>query len=182
MQKYQSRILLRLTSNIHAKLKARATERGRSINSLIEQYVIQGLNSGVDHETWEALKKEAKRLYKKNLIGLLLFGSQARGDVHDQSDTDILIVVTPNIRIERDLYRPWDSRLADNISVNITNLPKTATDAGSLWLECALDAQIIYDPSAQIKTMLSCIRELITSGKVRRHVTHGQGFWVNYGG
>lgn len=71
--------------------------------------------------------------------------------------------------------------LADTISVNISNLPKTARDAGSLWLECALDAQVIYDPSSQIKTMLSSIRELITSGKVRRHVTHGQGFWVNYG-
>lgn len=67
MQKEQSRILLRLTANIHAELKARAIERGRSINSLIEQYVTQGLNRGVDDEMWEALKKEAIRLYKKIL-------------------------------------------------------------------------------------------------------------------
>lgn len=43
--------------------------------------------------------KAADAQFGSNYIGLLLFGSRARGDAHDTSDTDLLLVVEPSGRI-----------------------------------------------------------------------------------
>ena len=116
--------------------------------------------------------------FSDNFIGLLLFGSQARGDAHDTSDTDLLLVVSGAVKIDRSLYRLWDARLPENISIQIAHLPSVPREAGSLWLECAMDARILYDPSGRIANFLEQAKQYITSGNVVRCTTHGQGFWV----
>jgi hypothetical protein len=174
----QSRILLRLPKSLHDEVKARASAAGLSVNALLERLIAQGLSAPVESDVTGAIVQRAQREYGKNCIGLLLFGSQARGDTHDASDTDLLLVVGHEVRIERSLYRLWDTLLPETISLHIAHLPKEANDAGSLWLECALDARILFDPTGAIKNSLARIREFITSGEVVRRVTHGQGYWV----
>lgn len=39
------------------------------------------------------LKDELKKLYGDNMVQLILFGSYARGDIHDESDIDLLLVL-----------------------------------------------------------------------------------------
>jgi predicted nucleotidyltransferase len=149
-----------------------------SINSLLERYISQGIANKIEHDASSWIISQARRDFGEAFKGLLLFGSRARGDAHDTSDSDLLLVVDNEVRIERSLYRAWDQRLPDQISLHISHLPQLAEDAGSLWLECALDARILSDPSGEIAALLSKIKEYITSGKVVRKVVHGQGFWV----
>ena len=63
-------------------------------------------------------------------------------------------------------------------SDDISNLPSSPRDAGSLWLECALDAKILHDPTGIIRRRLEEIKEMIVSGAVIRRTTHGQGYWI----
>jgi predicted nucleotidyltransferase len=173
------RVLLRLSPHLHDAVKARAESAHTSINTLLERYIARGLTGTSDDAAhYSEVINLAKREFGSKLIGLLLFGSQARGDVHDTSDTDILMVLDDSITIDRSLYRAWDARMPDAISLQIAHLPSTPSDAGSLWLECALDARILDDPTGRIADFLAQAKEYITSGNVVRRTTHGQGFWV----
>lgn len=173
-----SKVLLRLPRALHDAVKERAAAAKLSVNSLLERYIAQGVAEPIGKDLTAEVLQEAERTLGGNVVGLLLFGSQARGDTHDSSDTDLLLVVDSNIKIERASYRHWDKVLPPDISLHITHLPTNASDAGSLWLECALDARILSDPSGRIASFLLRAKEYITSGRVVRRVTHGQGFWV----
>ena len=175
---HSSKILLRLPKALHDAVKARAASAKLSVNSLLERYIAQGVADPVPQDLFSRVIEDARREFAGGFVGLLLFGSQARGDVHDTSDTDLLLVVSEDVRIERSMYRAWDERLPEGVSLHISRLPPHAEDAGSLWLECALDARILYDPSGRIAEFLSAAKRYITSGKVARRVTHGQGFWI----
>jgi predicted nucleotidyltransferase len=173
-----SRILLRLPKTLHDAVKARAEAAQVSINTLLERYIAQGIAEQVDNAAATIVIEQARREFGEHCKGLLLFGSRARGDSHDTSDTDLLLVLADEVRIERSLYRRWDEILPEGVSLHIAHLPVSAADAGSLWLECALDARILSDPSGEIAAFLSKTKDYITSGHVVRRVVHGQGFWV----
>lgn len=178
MKAKESRILLRVAKPLHDAIKARAAQEGLSINSLLESLISQGISNPLANKVTESIIQRARHEYGEQFIGLLLFGSQARGDQHDTSDTDLLLVVSEDLRIERSVYRDWDNFLPEGISLHIGHLPQSPTDAGSLWLECALDARILFDPTGAIKNTISAVRDFITSGAIVRRVTHGQGYWV----
>jgi hypothetical protein len=172
------RILLRIPSQLHDAVKARAESAQISMNALLEHLIARGLQAGHDDFTGSEILDLAKREFGAKFLGLLLFGSRARGDVHDTSDTDILMVVDDSIVIDRALYRSWDQRMPNTVSLQIAHLPSAPREAGSLWLECALDSRILHDPTGRIAEFLQQAREYITSGHVVRRITHGQGFWV----
>jgi len=172
------KILLRLPKPLHEAVKARAAAAKVSINSLLERYISQGVANQIDRDESTLIVNKARRDFGTAFKGLLLFGSRARGDAHDTSDTDLLLVVGDEVRIERSLYRQWDQLLPEHVSLHIAHLPSRAEDAGSLWLECALDARIISDPTGDIAALLAKVKEYVTSGAVVRRVVHGQGFWV----
>lgn len=177
--KKASKILLRIPSSTHALVKARAAAQRTSVNTLIERLIEQGLRGDGTSELETRVITSARQAYGDAFLGLLLFGSRARGDAHDLSDTDLLLVVSDSVRIERELYRMWDSILPDNVSLHLAHLPSDRTSPGSLWLECALDARIIADPTGAVSETLRSVQKLITSGEIVRRETHGQGFWVS---
>jgi hypothetical protein len=172
------KILLRIPTSLHEQVKARAKAAKISINSLIQRYIEQGALGVTALAGSGEIIKAADAQFGLNFIGLMLFGSRARGDAHDTSDTDLLLVVEPSVRIDRALYRYWDHNTPEGISIQISHLPAMPSEAGSLWLECALDGRILHDPSGRIADFLNSARSYITSGAVVRKTTHGQGFWV----
>lgn len=172
------RILLRLSANLHEQAKDRARAAGISLNRFLERCVARGLADSVPENAVGVVIEAAQKAYCDGFLGLLLFGSQARGDVHDASDTDLLLIVRDSIRIERAMYRTWDAMLPAGISLHISHVPSDLSDPGSLWLECALDARILYDPSGVLGKTLQTVKELILSGAFTRRITHGQGYWV----
>lgn len=172
----ERRILLRIPADLHHAVKVRAEEAGVSVNTMIERL----LHAGLRLDPTESLIVEtARRRYGTDFLGLILFGSRARGDTHASSDTDLLLVVGESVTIQRGLYREWDAALPAEISIHIAHLPADRRNPGSLWLECALDGKILADPTGRISTTLAALRELITSGAVIRRTTHGQGYWVS---
>jgi hypothetical protein len=173
-----SKILLRIPEALHTRIKARAAKLGVSVNTFIERTLERGLLGDSTAEIETTIINTAVKTYGDDFLGLLLFGSRARGDAHDLSDTDLLLVVRDSLRIERELYRPWDSTLPDTVSLHLAHLPPDPRAPGSLWLECALDAKIVFDPTGVIGSTLRSLKELITSGTIVRRETHGQGFWM----
>jgi len=174
----QTRLLLRLPSALHRRVKARASETGSSLNSVIVEAIDNGLSKGRLEALTPSIIKHAKSQFGDAFLGLLLYGSRARGDAYESSDTDLLLVVDGSVRIARELYRSWDNILPDGVSLNIATLPATPQDAGSLWFECALDAKILFDPTGMLRRRLDDIKDMIVSGAFVRRTTHGQGYWI----
>lgn len=172
------RVLLRLPATLHRLVKGRAQQINASLNTVMVQAIEKGLREPGLGELEPRIISMAKAQFGKTFVGLLLYGSRARGDAYETSDTDLLLVVDSSVRIERSLYRSWDTVLPEGISLNISHLPLAATDAGSLWLECALDARILHDPTGVLRRRLDEIKERIVSGAFVRRTTHGQGYWI----
>jgi predicted nucleotidyltransferase len=179
MAAHTVRILLRLPPALHQRAKERASELNTSLNSALVRAIERGL-SGIPAEQFEnTIITKATHQFGSAFVGLLLYGSRARGDAYDTSDTDLMLVVDQSVKIERSLYRDWDAALPEDTSLMIAHIPVTARDAGSLWLECALDARILYDPTGTLRMRLEEIKELILSGVFVRRTTHGQGYWIS---
>jgi predicted nucleotidyltransferase len=177
-RKDAARLLLRLPTDLYRRVKVRAEQSGDSINSVIVQTIEQGLLAGKTELMQSLVVHKAQAQFGEDFVGLLIYGSRARGDSYDTSDTDLLLVVSDKLQIKRELYRAWDTILPNDVSLNIAHMPSADSDIGSLWLECALDARIIYDPSDSIRRRLEEIRSLILSGAYIRKTTHGQGYWI----
>jgi hypothetical protein len=176
--KNQVRILLRLPASLHHLVQVKAKELDSSVNSVLVQAIQNGLSIGEVEKIMPRVIETARAQFGAAFLGLLLYGSRARGDAYEGSDTDILLVVDRSVRIERELYRSWDTMLPEGISLSMSILPATADDAGSLWLECALDAKILYDPKGLLRRRLDEIKARIVSGAYVRRTTHGQGYWI----
>lgn len=179
MSKASGKFVVRIPPSLHERIRRRARETSRSLNEICHL-----LLEKVDHEMDEDARlrekvvNEATKEFGSDFLALILFGSRARGDSTDSSDTDLLIVLDGAIPVRRDLYRKWTTMLPQNISIHFSHLPQTAKSAGSLWLECALDGEILYGVDARVSRMLGRIRDRITSGQVVRKLTHGQAFWI----
>ena len=179
------RFLLRLPQALHKRALKRAALTDKSLNQFIENAVAGALNQNAAESLGEfdALVRSARSHFKDTLIGVILFGSQARGDTHDTSDTDVLIVLKSEVALSRDLYRKKllerEEDSAVQMTLHYTHLPIKPEDAGSLWLECALDGIIIMDSAQTIHAKLSQIRRVIASGEIVRKTSHGQGYWVH---
>ena len=120
------------------------------------------------------------------LVGLILFGSSARGDATEDSDTDLLLVMRPGMKIARDLYRLWDefrredsgAEEAGKISPHFVILPGSVPAAGGLWYEAALDGIVLWEIGSQVSRFLGSVREAMGQGKIRRRMLHGSPYWI----
>lgn len=70
----------------------------------------------------QELRARFERLYGDQLVGLLLYGSQARGDAEEGSDIDVLVVLRGLIDALDEIARAEsiaaDLRLANNIVIS----------------------------------------------------------------
>lgn len=172
------KFVLRIPPSLHLALKKTARLRELSLNDLCIDLLsssLISLNESVGEflPLVELIKKELGDAF----LGLVLFGSKARGDYHDNSDIDLLVVVSNQIPITRDLYRKLDSL---DFALHFAHMPDSPLGTGSIWLECAVDGKVIVDPSQNIGKMLSKLRTLFAEGKVVRKETHGQWYWVSH--
>ncbi len=61
------------------------------------------------------LRQELKKLYSERLAGVILFGSQARGEAHPNSDIDVLVVLQGEVQAGTEISRT--SRLVADLSL-----------------------------------------------------------------
>jgi hypothetical protein len=187
MEDSASKLLIRLPSSLHQRLKTTARVRGVTLN----EFCLQNLQQGLDSKGAQlpaALPNIGLLLnspFGRNLEGVVLFGSQARGDALDSSDTDLLLCLEQGTDLNRTLYRRWDELVAlspgqipESLSPHFAVLPELAELAGSLWFEVATDGIVLWDRRLAVSRFLGAVRRYMLSGRVVRKATYGVPYWV----
>lgn len=171
--KQSGKFVLRISPEMHTALKKEAEEKNISLNQIINSKLLQNQT----HQ-FECISK----LFKSDLIGIVLFGSYVRGDQRKSSDIDLLIVLSDKVKVERKLYSIWDEKiepiLGSLYSPQFSHIPNSIESISSLWLEVGLEGEIIYDPTSQLKKHIYKIKNEISSGKYQRKITHGHPYWI----
>ena len=178
---HSGRFILRLPPLLHAALRAAAAAAGLSLNEYcVRRLAITGPAVSLDPGA-AALVHRASTLTGPALIGVILYGSWARGEAAGTSDVDVLIVVDETVPLTRDLYRRWDeapvrwhSRLIDPHFVRRPREPV----AGGVWAEAALDGVVLFEREWQLSASLGIIRRDIAAGRLVRRFVHGQPYWT----
>lgn len=182
------KFVLRTPSELHARLQREAQRQGLSLNNLCLDLIGAGLRSkGVvcgEPNLPQKLHQSILQQWKDKLIGIVLFGSSARGDASPSSDIDLFLILKSNIKIQRKLYHEWSDLLepaglshSDIYSPHFVLLPKDIQEAGSLWFEIALDGIVLWEKNYRISSFLRKLRTAIAEGNIKRKLTHGHPYW-----
>jgi len=117
----------------------------------------------------------------EGLIGVVLFGSAARGETGSASDVDLLIVIEDPIDLSRALYERWDALCGEPaVSPHFVHLPAQVLDGGSLWFEVAIDGIVLYERDFRVSRYLRRIRQAIAEGVIERRSAYGHGYWLKH--
>ena len=151
----------------------------------MNEYCVARLSgeAGIDDSGIAAIAARARTEVGDALIGILMFGSIARGAATTHSDVDLLLVIDRSLAITRELYRRWDVvtlRLHDRlVDAHFAHLPDRRV-AGGVWAEAAVDGVLLLDPTHRIHTALAAIRRDMADGLLQRHTVHGQAYWTTH--
>jgi hypothetical protein len=179
------RFLLRLDPKQHAALRRAARAAGLSLNDYCARKL--GLAAGCLAGPGEsaAIVARAAELFSRDLIGVVAFGSWARGEATERSDVDALVVLAERVALARKLYRDWDEEpmLCDGhpVEPHFVHLPGAEETVAGLWAEVAIDGIVLLDPALVVSRRLAAIRRDIATGRIVRRTAHGQPYWVTEG-
>ncbi|MBI3301448.1 MAG: nucleotidyltransferase domain-containing protein [Deltaproteobacteria bacterium] len=118
---------------------------------------------------------------KERFIAAVLFGSRARGDAHEESDWDLLVIVEglPEKAFARHLF--LQRLLPPGCRGAVSLLAKTSTKFEAhlppLHLDIALDGQILYDPHEYAAKRLSTLRRIIAKAGLYRDRAEAGDVW-----
>jgi predicted nucleotidyltransferase len=175
-----SSFLLRMDPRLHSDVRARAAQADLSMN----EYCVRSL-AGAPFVPEPDLLRVIRGVHAAaggRLLGILAYGSWARGEAASASDIDLLAVVERDLPITRALYRPLDdSRLTwegYEVSVHFVHLPEDGARITGTWAEAATDGLILFDPALHLGRVLAAVRRRIVAGELRRRTVHGQPYWM----
>lgn len=180
------RFVVRISPLLHQELCKKAKMMNTSLNEVCQlalQKQITPVSESSDgmRPLVEAIIQE----FGNGCLGILLFGSAVRNELMADSDIDLLIVTRQPI--DRSLYRRWDgssliaSATAEfpvTVNPQFVSWPLAPDLVGGIWLECALEGRIIWDPQFQLHQVLVQIRNSIVEGHFVRSVSHGHPYWT----
>jgi predicted nucleotidyltransferase len=174
------RFVLRIEPGLHATLRAAAAALNVSLNEYCERKLALPIGSSSALSPAHALVERAAAWLGGDLIGVVAFGSWARGEAGPSSDVDALIVVDAPRRVTRSLYREWDeaplSWHEHPVEPHFVHLPDPA-NVGTLWAEAAIDGIVLFERTLEVSRALADIRRQIVAGKLVRKLLHGQPYW-----
>jgi predicted nucleotidyltransferase len=180
-KRFSGRFLLRLPPEVHATLHGAAKAAGLSLN----EYCVRKLASPspplAEAEALAAVQAAA-RVGGEQLVGVVAFGSWARGEAGPESDIDLLVVVDDGLALNRELYRRWDGEpLAWNghpVEPHFVHLPPAERRLLGVWAEAALDGLVLFERGLAVSRPLARVRREIARGRIQRREVHGQPYWV----
>ncbi len=116
-----------------------------------------------------------------DLVAVVLFGSRARGEAHEGSDWDVLVIARrlPERTLERAIqlkqmlppeHRGEVSLLAKTPEEFMSNLP-------DLYLDIALDGIVLYDTDEYMTKRLRFLKALIQRRGLQREREDGDLIW-----
>lgn len=174
------RFLLRLDPSLHANLQQAAKQAGLSLNEYCCRALAQPLDAG-ELQPSAKLVQRALCIHGADLVGVVVFGSWARGEAGPSSDVDVLIVLEPTHALTRSVYLAWDERVmtwgAHTVEPHVVQLAEHSV-AGSVWAEVAIDGLVLFERDLRVSRQLALIRLDIAEGKLVRRSLHGQPYWA----
>jgi predicted nucleotidyltransferase len=188
--KASGKFVLRLPPGLHERLRGMARGLGISLNTLCVRLLIGATEPATaGSEALSALQTSCLELVaafagqaRIRVLGTVLFGSAARNELRPGSDIDLLLVCDRGVPLARTLYTTWDLLAPGGdrdreVNAHFVHLPRTVEEAGSLWLEAAVEGVIAGDETGQVERFLQELRRAVASGRFVRSVVHGQPFW-----
>jgi hypothetical protein len=174
------RFLLRIDPGLHASLRAAAGAAGLSLNDYCARKLASPGGDPLGPAT--AAVARAVAIHGETLLGVVAYGSWARGEATPTSDLDLLIVLAPDAPLHRRMYDAWDEvpLTWSNLTVepHLVRLPTPGEPPSGLWGEAALDGIVLYDPALRVSRHLVRARREIAKGDLVRHEAHGQPYWT----
>ena len=164
---------------MHAALR-KAEAAGTSLNEYCARKLAEpGLNGSGPAD---GVVERAASAFSRNLVGILVFGSWARGEVRAGSDVDVLVILGEAVPLRRSLYLEWDSSPLSwegrRVEPHFVHLPRTGSRPSGLWAEVAVDGVILYERGFEVSRWLVSVRGWIAEGHLVRRWSHGQAYWV----
>lgn len=170
------KFVLRISPEMHARFQHEANDKQLSLNRLLISKLIQ--------EQESSIARNIEAAYPQAVVGIIQFGSTTRGEDRETSDIDLLIVIDDRYAISRELYRIWDEKLSgeidDKFSPQFAHLPRDSGNLTSLWLEVALEGEVLWDRDRLIRRKLTAIRAKIAEGSYVRRFSHGHPYWIRH--
>jgi len=174
------RFVLRLEPELHLTLRKTAREERISLNDLCVRRLAFP-DPSLPAEARGAVAK-ALDVLGPALLGVVAFGSWARGEPGVDSDLDLLLVPREGVGIDRSLYRRWDEAPAAGegraVEPHFAHLPVPEARITGFWAEVALDGLVLFDRDLTVSRSLARLRRRIASGEIVRRLVHGQTYWV----
>ena len=115
------------------------------------------------------------------LVAVVLFGSRARGDAHAGSDWDLLVIARglSASRFERclEIQRILPVEFRGAVSVLAKTPEEFTSHLPSLYLDVALDGQILYDPHGFAADRLASLKRTMDRAGLYRERTADGDVW-----
>ena len=174
------RFLLRIEPALHEALRAAARAARLSLND----YCSAKLTApGVDPSgPASRVVHHAAGSIGGALVGVVAYGSWARGEAGDDSDVDVLLVLAPGSSVTRRLYRDWDRATltwdGHGVEPHFARLPAPDDPITGLWAEVAIDGIVLFERGLVVSRYLARVRRRIATGELTLRHAHGQPYWV----
>ena len=176
------RFVLRIEPGLHAALRSAAAALGVSLNDYCAKKLSLPTGSLVGDAQARAVIDRAASILGADLVGLVAFGSWARGDAGPTSDVDVLIVVGARRKVTRAVYREWDRKVLTwnehQVEPHFVSLPEDVQSLGSVWAEAAIDGIVLFERELEVSRTLAAVRRRIADGRLVRRTIHGQPYWA----
>ena len=117
---------------------------------------------------------------KERLIAVALYGSWARGDAHEDSDVDLLLIADdlPDHPIQRVRFlKKAGGEQASGVQFYARTREGFESYFGVMYLEFGLDARVLYDPMGYLAEKLDRIRDIINEAGLYRVQKGRELFW-----
>jgi predicted nucleotidyltransferase len=186
-----SKILIRIPEEQHRALKEHAARSKRSLNAAC----VLALEASLARESFPPSAHRERdpgdpvpvdtilAEFEPDLVGIVLFGSVARGSAGEGSDIDLLLVLHPSGSLNRDLYHRWDTfarrtGISKRLSPHFCRLAESCESTGSLWFEVALEGIVLWEREWTVSRFLARMRHYMLENNVRRKLSYGVPYWV----
>lgn len=174
------RFLLRIDPDLHQRLRRAAEQTGLSLNAycagVLETASIPG--SGAFAEPIRRAVEQSG----SDLLGVVAFGSWARGHAGPSSDVDLALVLDRDVPVTRSLYEVWDRDplyIEDlPVAPHFVHAPRAGTMPSAFWAELAMDGIVLFEHDYVVSRGLASVRAIVAEGRLVRHFAGGQSYWV----
>ena len=173
--------VLRLDPRLHAVLRHEAVAAGTSLNEWCSRSLAAPGAAGLSAAAEVVVMIRAG--LGADLLGVVAYGSFARGELAAGSDVDLLVVLSEGVKITRALYRQWDGVVpaweGREIDLHFVHLPDGDDPVSGTWAEAGVCGIVLYDHDLLVSRRLIDIRSRIAGGELTRRMAQGQPYWIH---